>query len=105
MFIISGPKVSLSVNLINFSLINVGESATKTLEITNQSDAVTHYQFKLDCAESVYKFDYPEGQLAPGQTKKIIIKFWPTHAINYYRNIACVVDNQVIMLCGSTLLQ
>lgn len=97
-----GPKVSLSVNTINFSLINVGESATRTLEITNQSAAVTHYQFKLDCRESVFKFDSTEGELTPGQTKKVIIKFWPNHAINYYRNIHCVVDNQVGLIMSDT---
>ena len=84
--------------MVNFSMINVGESATRTLEITNQSEAVTRYQFKIDCAESVFKFDYTEGELSPGQTRKIIIKFWPTHAINYYRNISCVVDNQVSII-------
>lgn len=87
--------MSLSVDTLNFSLINVGESATKTFEIYNNSPAHTVYQFKIDCSESVFKFDRTGGELGPGERRKHVVKFWPTHAINYYRCINCVVENQV----------
>lgn len=93
---LSGPEVSLSTDIVNFSLTNVGSPVTRVLEIKNQSNAQTCYQFKLDCQESVFKFDETFGELAVGETRKIIIVFSPTHAINYYRKISCVISNQVM---------
>lgn len=90
-----GPDVSLSTSVLDFSLTNVAETVTRVLEIRNDSAAQTCYQFKIDCHESVFKFDETVGELAAGETRKVIVVFCPSHAINYYRRVACVIANQV----------
>lgn len=88
--------MTLSSDVINFSLTDLGKPVTRVVEITNHRDAQTRYQFKLDCAGSVFKFDQTSGLLKAGEMKKVVIIFCPSHAINYYRKISCVIENQVI---------
>jgi len=42
--VISGPELVLSQSLVNFNVLNVGETSTKPIHITNVSDADAVYQ-------------------------------------------------------------
>ena len=95
----------MSSGLLDFSLTNVGETVTRVVEITNQSDAKACYQFKIDCQESVFKFDETIGELTAGQTRKVIVIFCPTHPINYYRKVSCVVSDQVCRLGSNVIVR
>ena len=89
-----GPKVYLNSGILNFGQIDTGRVATRTVDIINQSDTEAVFQFQIDCNESVFKFEQVSGLLPPGTQKTIILQFEPTHAINYYRRVACIVHNQ-----------
>ncbi|XP_006820550.2 cilia- and flagella-associated protein 65-like [Saccoglossus kowalevskii] len=89
-----GPTVSLSNKVVNFSRIDSGEQQTRTLTITNKSDVDATYEFLIDCYESVFKFEKQSGLLQSGASDTIIMHFVPREAINYYRRITCLVQNQ-----------
>ncbi|XP_071497349.1 cilia- and flagella-associated protein 65-like [Diadema antillarum] len=89
-----GPHVTLGSSVLNFGLLNLGESSTRTLDIINQSDVAASYQFMLDCQESVFEMSVQCGKVEPHTTQTIIVNFTPFHPINHYRRVACVVQNQ-----------
>ena len=92
---IAGPVVHLSQEMINFGQINSGNTATKTVDIINNSDCDATFNFMLDCDESVFKFEHLSGTLPANTKKTVILYFQPFHPINYYRRITCLVHNQV----------
>lgn len=89
-----GPLVTLSSNAVNFSLIDVGQEATACLEIRNGSHASCFFQFAIDHSQSVFKIEPLQGLIDANSIRKCIIKFCPSHPINYYRQIVCIVENQ-----------
>ncbi|ESO88046.1 hypothetical protein LOTGIDRAFT_219687 [Lottia gigantea] len=89
-----GPTVQLSFKAVNFMQIDVGQTATKSVEVINSSDVEAVYQFMIECEESVFKFDKVSGILKPNSKDTIILKFTPPYPINYHRKITCMVHNQ-----------
>ena len=53
----------------------------------------------IDCEESVFKFEKLTGTVLANSKITVIIRFCPTHPINYYKRLACMVHNQVIHFC------
>ncbi|KAL4217273.1 hypothetical protein ACF0H5_023724 [Mactra antiquata] len=106
-----GPEVQLSANILNFLQINVGEVATRTVDLINYSDMEAVYQFMIDCEESVFKFEHCSGTLRPNEKKTLILKFIPQHPINYHRRVACMIHNKgplfldLIGTCHSELVK
>ncbi|KAL5005595.1 hypothetical protein ScPMuIL_016753 [Solemya velum] len=89
-----GPILQLSSRVVNFKQIDIGETATRTIELYNGSDVEAVYEFMIDCNESVFKFERVCGVLKPEAYQTIILKFQPTHPINYHRQVTCMVHNQ-----------
>ena len=54
------------------------------------------FQFMIDCEESVFKFEKLTGTVLANSKITVIIRFCPTHPINYYKRLACMVHNQVM---------
>ncbi|XP_073503479.1 cilia- and flagella-associated protein 65 isoform X2 [Phyllobates terribilis] len=89
-----GPFVSLQTSLVNFALLQLGEKAARTLEITNSSEVPAVYQFDIDSSESVFSFHPLYGNLGPKETRSIKIVFSPVHPIPHYRRVACLIHHQ-----------
>ncbi|XP_052814504.1 cilia- and flagella-associated protein 65-like isoform X2 [Mya arenaria] len=89
-----GPEVQLGARVVNFMQINVGEKATRTIDIVNNSDIDAVFQFEIDCEESVFKFQHLTGTLKANSTRTIILNFAPTHPINYHRRVTCMIHNR-----------
>ncbi|KAK3591649.1 hypothetical protein CHS0354_040559 [Potamilus streckersoni] len=106
-----GPTVQLSAKVINFMQIDVGEVATRPVDLVNNSDADAVYQFMIDCDESVFKFERTSGLLKPNSKQTVILKFVPQHPINYHRKVTCMIHNQgplfldLIGTCHSELIK
>lgn len=106
-----GPEVQLSAKVINFLQIDVGEVATKTLDLINDSDIDAEYQFMIDCEESVFKFERTSGVLKASERKTLILRFIPQHPINYHRRVTCMIHNKgplfldLIGTCHSELVK
>lgn len=106
-----GPQVQLGAKVINFMQIDVGDVATRTIDVINNSDIDAAYQFMIDCSESVFKFERTSGILKANSKLTIILKFVPQHPINYHRHITCMVHNQgplyldLIGTCHSELVK
>ncbi|XP_038048739.1 cilia- and flagella-associated protein 65-like [Patiria miniata] len=90
----TGPQVSLGSKVLSYGLINTGQSGTGTIDIINQSGVEAVFQFMIDSTESAFKFGVHCGKIAGNTTQTIIVVFKPTHPINYYRRVTCVVQNQ-----------
>ncbi|XP_050388962.1 cilia- and flagella-associated protein 65 [Patella vulgata] len=89
-----GPIVQLSFRAVNFMQIDLGQTATKSVEVINNSDVEAVYQFMIESEDSVFKFQQVAGVLKPKTKDTIILKFCPPYPINYYRRITCLVHNQ-----------
>ncbi|XP_069588849.1 cilia- and flagella-associated protein 65 isoform X1 [Ranitomeya imitator] len=89
-----GPFVSLQTSLVNFGLLQLGEKAVRTLEITNSSEVPAVYQIDIDSSESVFSFDPLYGNLGAKETRSIKIIFSPVHPIPHYRRVACLIHHQ-----------
>ncbi|XP_033103427.1 cilia- and flagella-associated protein 65-like [Anneissia japonica] len=89
-----GPEVSLNTNIVNFSRVDAGTVSTRTLDIVNTSDVPTAFQFMIDGEESVFKFSVECGTMDANTTTTVVVQFAPLHPINYYRRVACIVQNQ-----------
>ncbi|XP_071101269.1 cilia- and flagella-associated protein 65-like isoform X1 [Haliotis cracherodii] len=89
-----GPTVQLSSSIINFMEVDVDQTGTRTVDIVNSSDVEAVYQFMIDCDESVFKFQYMSGVLKPNSQQTVILQFTPSHPINYYRRVTCLIHNQ-----------
>ncbi|XP_072031285.1 cilia- and flagella-associated protein 65-like [Amphiura filiformis] len=89
-----GPQVSLASEVLDFGRIHPGDSSTRSLDIINESDVPAAFQFMIDGVESVFHFSIECGSIQPHTTQTIIIQFAPSHPINYYRRVTCLVQNQ-----------
>ena len=54
-----------------------------------------HFQFVIDCTESVFSFQQVSGMVKADSRVTLPITFTPSAPINYYRRITCLVHNQV----------
>lgn len=90
----TGPFVQLSSESVNFMQIDSGQTGTRTIDVINNSDVDAQFQFMIDCEESVFKFEKLTGTVLANSKITVIIRFCPTHPINYYKRLACMVHNQ-----------
>ncbi|XP_041057147.1 cilia- and flagella-associated protein 65 [Carcharodon carcharias] len=89
-----GPVVSLADLKLTFGCVFLGETVTYATEISNTSDVPTFYQFEIDCSQSVFVIDQPCGVLGGESTQRLRVTFRPSHPINYYRRVACLIHHQ-----------
>lgn len=87
--------MSLQHYCVNFNWVNLGEHSEQTLWIENQSDCSAHFQFAIDCQESVFSIKPVIGTLV-GKARMILrCVFRPTHPIICFRRVACLIHHQV----------
>ncbi|KAM6178404.1 cilia- and flagella-associated protein 65 [Rhynchocyon petersi] len=89
-----GPAVSLQDDYINFSWVTLGSSAEKPLYIENREDCTAHFQFAIDCQESVFSIKPAFGTLVGKARMTLYCTFRPTHPIIYFRRVACLIHHQ-----------
>ncbi|XP_025008202.2 cilia- and flagella-associated protein 65 isoform X3 [Gallus gallus] len=89
-----GPLVSLHQSSVDFDWINLGESSTQMLKISNVSDVPAYYQFDIDGRGSVFSLDRPCGVLEGTTTLVLKVTFRPAHPISYHRRVVCLVHHQ-----------
>jgi len=93
--VVLGPLVSLHQSSVDFDWINLGESSTQMLKISNVSDVPAYYQFDIDGRGSVFSLDRPCGVLEGTTTLVLKVTFRPAHPISYHRRVVCLVHHQV----------
>lgn len=98
-----GPDVSLQHYCVNFSWIHLGERSEQSLWIENKSDCTAHFQFAIDCQESVFSVRPTFGTLVGKARMTLLCAFQPTHPIIYFRRVACLIHHQVSGEGGASL--
>ncbi|KAM6151943.1 cilia- and flagella-associated protein 65 [Erethizon dorsatum] len=91
---ITGPAVSLQHYCVNFSWVSFRERSEQTLWIENQSDCTAHFQFAIDCKESVFSIRPHFGTLVGKARMTLHCTFQPTHPIICFRRVACLIHHQ-----------
>ncbi|KAK2108453.1 hypothetical protein P7K49_013618 [Saguinus oedipus] len=92
---VPGPAVSLQRYCVDFSWVNLGERSEQALWIENQSDCTAHFQFAIDCLESVFSIRPAFGTLVGKARMTLRCAFQPTHPIICFRRVACLIHHQV----------
>ncbi|XP_071475534.1 cilia- and flagella-associated protein 65 [Marmota flaviventris] len=89
-----GPAVALQHYCVNFNWVNPGEHSEQTLWIENQSDSTAHFQFAIDCQESVFSIQPAFGTLVGKARMTLHCTFRPTRPIICFRRVACLIHHQ-----------
>eukprot|EP00069_Balaena_mysticetus_P020997 bmy_13368T0 len=89
-----GPDVSLQYYCVDFSWVNLGKRSEQSLWIENKSDCTAHFQFDIDCQESVFSIRPAFGTLVGKARMTLHCAFQPTHPIIYFRRVACFIHHQ-----------
>ncbi|XP_023366136.1 cilia- and flagella-associated protein 65 [Otolemur garnettii] len=89
-----GPAVSLQHYCINFGWVYLGEHSEEPLWIENKSDCIAHFQFAIDCQESVFSIRPAHGTLVGKARMTLHCTFQPTHPIICFRRVACLIHHQ-----------
>lgn len=87
-----GTEVSLSSKSIHFGEVQLESTTNRLLNICNNSDQPTSFQFFTD-KSNIFSLSKTEGTIKPNSAARIIIEFSPQKTSNYYERIFCVVRN------------
>lgn len=98
-----GPDIALQHCCINFNWVKLGEHPEQTLWIENRSDCLAHFQFDIDCQESVFSIRPAFGTLAGKTRMTLHCAYQPTHPIICFRRVACLIHHQVSDGEGTTI--
>ena len=60
--------------------------------INNNSDLPTKFEF-FNQPGNIFSFSKTKGTVAPKSNSRIIVYFNPTHTVNYYERVYCIVRN------------
>lgn len=88
--------MSLSAKSIHFGEVSLGNNTNRLLNIINDSDLPTTFQFFTD-DKNVFSFSKIEGTVNAKSQTRIIITFTPQATTNYYERIYCVVRNHSVL--------
>lgn len=91
-----GNDVSLSSNSIHFGEVQLESTTNRLLNIVNDSDQPTSFQFYSD-KTNIFAFSKTEGTINAHSQVRIIIEFYPQKTTNYYERVFCVVRNHQIL--------
>jgi hypothetical protein len=91
-----GFNVSLSVKSVHFGEVQLGSNTNRLLNIINDSDLPTAFQFFTD-DKNVFSFSKIEGTVNAKSQTRIIITFTPQATTNYYERVFCVVRNHAVL--------
>lgn len=91
-----GFNVSLNVKSIHFGEVQIGNNTNRLLNICNDSELPTTFQFFTD-DKNVFSFSKIEGTVNAKSQTRIIITFTPQATTNYYERVFCVVRNHSVL--------
>ena len=69
---------------------------SRMLTINNNSDLQTKFEF-FNQQGNIFSFSKTKGVIQPKSNSRIIVYFNPTHTVNYYERIFCIVRNHQIL--------
>jgi hypothetical protein len=92
----NGIDVMLSSKSVQFGEVQIESATNRLLNIMNQSDQPTSFQFFNDRA-NVFSFSKTEGTIQPHSQCRIIIEFYPQQTKSYYERVFCVVRNHQVL--------
>ena len=91
-----GTEVALSSKSIHFGEVQLEATTNRLLNICNNSDQPTSFQFFTD-KSNIFSLSKTEGTIKPNSAARIIIEFSPQKTTNYYERIFCLVRNHYIL--------
>lgn len=89
----------ISSKYVNFHNTQKGKYVHDRIEIINESDVATKFQFDIDNRSSPFTFEPTHGELLPWKHMFIKITFRMKKKGPYYQQIFCLVQNQVRFHC------
>lgn len=91
------PKISLNPSILNFHDVLAGTVVNRAVYVVNHTSIKSFYQFVVDPL-STFKIDKPSGIINALSTIPLNICFSPNDAINYFRTIYCMVEQQDVLV-------
>lgn len=84
--------VYLSTSSINYNEVRLGQMVSRMFTINNASDLPTKYEF-YNQPGNIFSFSKTKGVVPAKSNCRIIIYFNPSHTVNYYERVYCIVRN------------
>ena len=91
-----GYDVHLSAKSMNFGEVSKGNSTNRIVNVVNDSDLATSFQFLVD-HRNVFSYSITEGVVAARGSIRVIITFTPQDTIWYYERIFCLIRNHKLL--------
>ena len=91
-----GYDVALSSTTIQFGEVQVEQTTNRLLNVVNNSDLPTSFQFFTD-KSNLFSFSVTEGTVKPHSSQRVIITFSPPRTGNYYERVFCLVKNHKVL--------
>jgi len=91
-----GYDVHLSAKSMNFGETSFGNKITRLINVVNNSDLATSFQFLVD-RNNLFSFSIVEGIVPARGSVRVIISFNPQDAGNYYERVFCLIRNHKLL--------
>lgn len=99
-FVLSGSclgfDVQLSNNSVHFSEVFLGNSTNRVVNLQNKMNTSTTFQIYSD-QQNIFSFSHVRGILKPNSSQRIVIKFTPNDAMNYYERAFILIRNHLLL--------
>jgi hypothetical protein len=82
----TGYDVHLSAKSMNFGETSFGNNITRLINVVNNSDLATSFQFLVD-SKNLFSFSVTEGVVKARNSVRVIISFNPLATGNYYERV------------------
>lgn len=92
------PSLSISTCAIDFGILPLGSSISRSLSLFNMSKVHVSFQFMVS-ASAKYHIHPAKGVIRPESTVCVHIEFRPGEPRNYYKRIFCIVQDQHPLYC------
>lgn len=91
-----GYDVHLSAKNMNFGEVTLGNSTNRLVNVVNNSDLATSFQFLVD-QKNLFSFSISEGVVPAKSSVRVIISFTPVDTLNYYERVFCLIRNHKLL--------
>ena len=102
-FVINGkadsPKITSSINLINFKCVEILKYKKSVFTLTNHSIIDSHFDFinigEYQTSKSSFILQPKRGKIKSNESIDIIVKFKPNNPMLYNKKIFCIIHHHI----------
>eukprot|EP01083_Nonionella_stella_P089939 251242_1 len=96
------PKITTSLNLINFKSVEIHKHKTEVFTLTNHSSIDSHFEFinvgESEISKSSFLLTPKRGKIFAKESINITVHFKPNNAMLFNKEVYCIVHHHIPLL-------